>query len=74
MVWAGSAETGARRLFGNTSGWRRHGGFGMCASAAMKGAGTEVLRGNRSRWRGGAAELFCRVGKGRNEFGSRRVQ
>ena len=23
MVWAESAETGARRLFGNTSGWRR---------------------------------------------------
>ena len=47
-----------------------HEGFGRCASAAMKRVGTEVLRGNRSRWRGGAAELFCRVGKGWNEVGS----
>ena len=29
------------------------GGIGRCASVAKKGDGTEVLRGNRSRWRGG---------------------
>ena len=74
MVSAGSAETGARRLLGNPSGWRRHGGFGRCASSTIERARTEVLRGNRSRWGGGgAAELFCCVGKGRNEVGSRRV-
>ena len=27
-------------------------GIGRCASAAMMGADTEVLRGNRSRWKG----------------------
>ena len=55
-------------------GGERHGRIGRCASAAMNGDGMEVLRENRSRWKGGgSAELLCRVGKGRNEVGSWRV-
>ena len=74
---AGSAETGVRHLFGNTSGWRRAEGVGRCASAAMKGAGTGVclggIEGGRDRgapWKpvalegGRATELFYRVGRG----------
>ena len=51
MVWAGSAETGARKLFVTRRGREGQRRFGRCVSAAMNGAGTEVLRENRSRWR-----------------------
>ena len=64
MVRAGSAETGARCLFRTRRGEERHEGFGRCASAAMKGAETEVLRGNRSRWRGGRGRVVLSRWKG----------
>ena len=53
MVWARSAEAEARRLFGNTSGWRKACGIRRVRLRAMRGAGTEVFRGNQPGCREG---------------------
>ena len=64
VVWAGSTETGTRRLFGNTSGWRS-----ARRDRQARLGGNEGGRSRGAPWkpvaleRGGAAE-FCRVGKG----------
>ena len=71
MVWAGSAETGSRWFFGNTSEWR-----GARANRQVHLSGNEGGRDRGAPWKpvalegGGVAELFGRVGKGRNEVGS----
>ena len=70
-----SAETGARRLRGNTLEWRRAWGIRQVRLGGNGGG-----RDRRAPWKpvalkgGGAAELFCRDGKGRNEVGSRRLR
>ena len=45
-------------------GGERQGGTDRCASTVLKETGTEVLRENRSRWKGALAELLCCVGRG----------
>ena len=56
-------------------GRERHGGFGR-----LRRGGNGGGRDRDAPWKpvalngGGAAELFCRDGKGRNEVGSRRVR
>ena len=64
-----------RRLCGNTSGWRTAWGI---RQVRLGGNGGGRDRG--APWKPvalkewGAAELFCRDEKGRNEVGSRRVR
>ena len=50
-VWAGSAETGARRLFGNTPGWRRAWG-----NRQVRPGGNERSRDRGAPWKPVALE------------------
>ena len=55
VVWAGSAETGARWLFGNTSGWRR-----ATANRQVRLDGNEGGRDRGAPWKPVALERGAR--------------